>query len=278
MNRFIYSCGELPAENSRRGSVGRIWTCVSVAGIVFGLIALIIWIYLPFYEKQLQARSLKNLEKIAFAMHDYNDEHGRLPPRVVYNRAGKPLYGWRVLLLPYLGPQEKELYRQFHLREAWDSPHNCQLLARMPAVYASPAAASDTDTHYLTFDGKNCAFQGSVDQGPLRVFNLVPLQFRGRVYEAGTETVIPRSFLAGTSQTILVIEADDAVPWTKPADIVYARKQPLPRLGGLYSGGQLNVAMVDGSTRSLQRDEASDANMRKAIAPPNDVFPEHRNW
>jgi hypothetical protein len=171
-----------------------------------------------------------------------------------------------VLLLPYLGPQEKELYRQFHLDEPWDSPHNRQLLARMPAVYASPAAPSDTDTHYLTFDGKNCAFRGSVNKGPVRAFNLVPRLFRGRVFEVGTETAIPRSFHAGPGQTILVIEADEKLPWTKPVDIPYDPNQPLPRMGGLYSGRQFNLALADATSRSLSCD-GSEARLREAIAP-----------
>jgi hypothetical protein len=31
----------------------------------------------------------------------------------------------------------------------------------------------------------------------------------------------------------LVVEAEEAVPWTKPADLRYAADQPLPSLGGL---------------------------------------------
>jgi hypothetical protein len=70
-------------------------------------------------------------------MVNYHDAHGRLPPAVVYGKDGKPLYSWRVLLLPYL--DEQELYQQFQLDEPWDSPHNLQLLPRMPGFYAPPS-------------------------------------------------------------------------------------------------------------------------------------------
>src|SRR5262249_30640220 len=154
-------------------------------------------------EDRLEARARENLKTIARAMHDYTDEHdNRLPPRVVYNRDGKPLYSWRVLLLPYLGPEAKELYGHFHLDEPWDSPHNCKLLSHMPGVYASPADPSDTNTHYLTFDGELCAFNCSINKGELRPFNLVPRRFRGQVFEGGYSSRLPGTFYAGTSQTI----------------------------------------------------------------------------
>ena len=38
-----------------------------------------------------------------------------------------------MLLLPYL--EDGELYREFHLDEPWDSPHNRPLLDRMPGIY-----------------------------------------------------------------------------------------------------------------------------------------------
>ena len=49
---------------------------------------------------------------------------------------GKALLSWRVALLPFL--EENELYKQFHLDEAWDSDHNKKLLAKMPRVFAPP--------------------------------------------------------------------------------------------------------------------------------------------
>jgi hypothetical protein len=32
----------------------------------------------------------------------------------------------------------------------------------------------------------------------------------------------------------MVVEAAEAVPWTKPADLPYDPKQPLPKLGGMF--------------------------------------------
>src|SRR5262245_14860206 len=76
-----------------------------------------------------------NLKQVCIAMLAYHDEHGHLPPAVVRDRDGRPLYSWRVLILPYI--EEDKLYKEFHLDEPWDSPHNLTLLPRMPKVYAS---------------------------------------------------------------------------------------------------------------------------------------------
>jgi hypothetical protein len=69
-----------------------------------------------------------NLKQIALAMHKYQSTYRRLPTAAVCSPTGEPLYSWRVLLLPFL--EERELYEDFHLNEAWDSPHNTKLLPR----------------------------------------------------------------------------------------------------------------------------------------------------
>ena len=58
------------------------------------------------------------------------------PPAAIYSKDGKPLLSWRVAILPYLGLDN--LYKQFHLDEPWDSPHNIKLSAMPVAVYLSP--------------------------------------------------------------------------------------------------------------------------------------------
>ena len=45
---------------------------------------------------------------------------------------------------------------------------------------------------------------------------------------------LPEDFPDGTSNTILLVEASVGVLWTKPADIVYDPRGPLPLLGKVY--------------------------------------------
>jgi hypothetical protein len=63
----------------------------------------------------------------------YQRQHGTLPPAYTVGADGKPLHGWRVLLLPYLG--QTALYSKLRLDEPWDSPHNRRFHDASLAVY-----------------------------------------------------------------------------------------------------------------------------------------------
>ena len=64
-------------------------------------------------------------------------------------------------LLPYLG--QEELYKRFRRDEPWDSPHNKELLEKMPECYSVPAGANQapSTTFYQVFVGKGTAFEGT---------------------------------------------------------------------------------------------------------------------
>ena len=56
---------------------------------------------------------------------------------------------------------------------------------------------------------------------------------------------------------LMIVEAADAVPWTKPEDLPYDAGQPLPRLGGSFEDG-CYVAFGDGSVRFLSREHSPE--------------------
>jgi hypothetical protein len=176
--------------------------------------------------------SANNLRQIGLALHSYHDRYGRCPPAVVRGTDGKPLYSWRVLLLPFL--ENDQLYKEFNLQEPWDSPQNRPLLARMPKVFNDPGDRSNdpTTTFYQVLVGPQTAFENP--QGPILA-----------------------EITDGPSYTIMVVEAAEGVPWTKPVDVAYNPKGPLPRFGGHHPGG-FGVVLGDGSYRFLSNgtDEA----------------------
>src|SRR5262249_48970443 len=43
-------------------------------------------------------QSQNNLKQIALAMHNYHDVNGAFPPAAIYDKNGKPLLSWRVLI------------------------------------------------------------------------------------------------------------------------------------------------------------------------------------
>jgi len=206
-------------------------------------------------EVRVLKQSAHNLRQIGLAMHNYHDTHKSFPAAAIYDKNGKALLSWRVAILPYLedGPaplappdaprafRYEPLYKQFKLDEPWDSDHNKKLLAKMPDVFKSPAAKGKTNTTYY-----------QVLTGPDTVF-------------AGNKGMRITRIRDGTSNTILAVEAGEAVPWTKPADVTYDAKKPLPKLGGVGKLG-FHILLCDGSTR-LVRPGFDEQTFRDAITP-----------
>jgi hypothetical protein len=198
-----------------------------------------------------RARSAGNLKQIALAFHNHNDAYNGLPAHAIYSKAGKPLLSWRVALLPFL--EEAALYKEFRLEEPWDSAHNKKLLARMPRVYAPPVSGKPVKpnaTYYQVFTGPDTPFDPRAARGA------APVSLGAR---------IPASFPDGTSNTLLVVEAAEAVPWTKPADLPYDARKAVPKLGGLFPEG-FHAALVDGSVTFLGR-KIDEKALRALITP-----------
>lgn len=174
-------------------------------------------------------------------MHIYHNQHGRLPPAVVYGSDGRPLYSWRVLLLPFM--EEEALYQEFKLDEPWDSAQNIQLLHRMPRLFAAPPAKAGKAPPYHTFI--------HVFVGP------------GTAFEGVEGLRLAADFPDGIENTILMVEGGHPVPWTKPEDLAYAPDQPLPELATLFKAG-FRTVLADRSIRFVRK-ETSEATIRAAI-------------
>jgi hypothetical protein len=159
----------------------------------------------------------------------------------VYGPDGKPLYSWRVLILPYI--EQGALYKEFRLDEPWDSPHNIALLPRMPSSYTPPryktALVPPHHTICHVFVGKGTPFDGP----------------KGRTLRS--------DFPDGRSNTLLLVEAGEPVPWTKPEDIPFDPDGPLPPLRGLFRDG-FRACTADGARRFIRYD-TPEASLRAAI-------------
>jgi prepilin-type processing-associated H-X9-DG protein len=207
-------------------------TGMAITGIVLGglsstiivpsiLIALLLPAVQAAREAARRAQCTNNLKQIALAMHSYESTHGVLPPAAIYDKDGKPLLSWRVLILPELG--QKGLFDKFHLDEPWDSPNNKPLINLAPPTFHCPSDPGPTDS---------ATYQVIVD--PRTIFTGNPTGIR------------VAEIKDGTANTILVAEAADAVPWTKPEDLSLESSSPTLGLGSRHPGG-FNGSMADGS-------------------------------
>jgi hypothetical protein len=217
-------------------------------------------------QMRMRRRSMNNLRQIAIALHNVHDAHKRLPPPAILSKDGKPLLSWRVAILPYI--EEMPLYNDFRRDEAWDSPHNKQLLARMPKIYA-PISVKTKEPHSTFYRGFvpakgnkfTTAWQSIRNPGGAEGAN-GPFGAWGGRLSAG--------FPDGTSNTIFVIEAGEAVPWTKPDELVYDENKALPKLGGLFADGT-HAVMADGSIIFIPR-QYNEQNLRALITANDGIF------
>jgi hypothetical protein len=157
--------------------------------------------------------TFEQLKTLEIGLLNHHDDMKAFPPPAILSKDGKPLLSWRVKILPYI--DENQMYRDFHLDEPWDSPHNKQFIVRMPAVYRCVKSK--------VADSGRTVYQ--VPRGPSTVFS-------------GPEGIAIRKIIDGTSRTISIVEVDDerAVPWTKPDDWTFDPENPTAGLGGHYFG------------------------------------------
>jgi hypothetical protein len=178
-------------------------------------------------EAARRTESSNNLRQIGLGMLTFADTNNWLPAAAGCDKQGKPLLSWRVYILPFLDQQE--LYNSFHLDEPWDSEHNKALITRMPAVYRNPnlPAAAEGKTNYLAVVSDNGAI-------------------RPKQGTAMTEIT------DGTSGTIMIVEAnaDRAVIWTKPDDLVPDEKNPAAGLFAMRPGVVLAL-FADGHFQAI---------------------------
>jgi len=182
-----------------------------------------------------RVQSQNNLKQIGLAFHNYHDTMGTFPGGF-YDASGKKVgLSWRVAVLPYL--EQVELYKQFKLDEPWDSENNKKLIAKMPKQYAPPGVDTKGYTFYRSFSGMG---------------TILPPPIPGK---AGTpaQGVKLTSITDGTSNTFMCVEAGEAVIWTKPDELAYDEKKPVPKLGGIFETG-FNAAFCDGSVRFFKPD------------------------
>ncbi len=180
-------------------------------------------------EAARRAQCTNNLKQIALAMHNYHDANNNFPKPAITGKDGKPLLSWRVAILPYI--EQGELYKKFKLDEPWDSPNNKPLLQEMPTTYLCPSRSNPapSTTTYCVFTGKGALFEPGQAIGMAGVTD-------------------------GTSNTVMVAESEEGVPWTKPDDLTFDPQAAASLCGaGSSHPGGFNASFADGSVRFFKK-------------------------
>lgn len=247
------------ARSSGSSKVLRLIATACVALMLVGTGIVLLFQYGTAGIAQIQSNAQRgacrnNARQIAMAMNAYADDYGTYPTPTVTDAAGKPLYSWRVLLLPYLGHQK--LYERFNLNEAWDSQTNSQLMYERPRDYGSPAAGNAwSEPNYMVVTGPGTLFPKS---GPLR----------------------PDQILDRPEQTLLIVEVArpsnaanmGELSWTQPGDLDIGKMIPAINgkdgieIGGNHDGGA-TAATCDGRDHFLP--ETLTAGEVRALITPD---------
>lgn len=191
--------------------------------------------------------AMDNFKQAVFAMSRITETQRGIMPAAIVDGDGKPLLSWRVAMLPFL--EAHDLFREFHLDEPWDSPHNSKLIASMPAVFASPGSAPERGlTGMLVPVAPGTAL---ADADTRRDF--------GHSQTASLLGVSTSAFEDGISTTAIIVSLPGVdVPWTKPQDL---DSDPVAAFAEARRQGHaaVPVAFADGSVRSVPTDLAPES-------------------
>lgn len=195
-----------------------------------------------------------NAKKIGLAFHNIEGAFGRLPTDHGKNN-GKPLFSWRVSVLPYIDKDGDELFRKFNLDEPWDGENNKKLIPLMPKIYSDPRIKLEPGmTTYKTFTGKDAYLNFGKSK------SLIAIQ-------------------DGSSNTIMLVSAGKPIVWTKPEDIDFAMDKPLPDLTSDPSLLPLVSCFFDGGVCIIPTAMVkNEKNMKLLINPADGQIVDNPRW
>jgi hypothetical protein len=227
-------------KNSEGGGGGKVVLIVLGVGAVLLLLCVVAGylLILPAITKVREAAARasesNNLKQIGLGMHNHASANIRLP------RADDDL-SWRVHILPFI--EQDNLSRQFDMKQPWNQGRNQALGDTFIKTYQSPLDDPPTSqTHYRVFTGDGSAFDTNL--------------WKQRPF--------PMYITDGTSNTILVIDTAETVPWPAPKEVLLQKGGQFPDFGH-PKRSQILVLTCDAAVRPVDK-KALDAAKIRALA------------
>lgn len=210
----------------------------TLPGAVYPMIGMAIPALASAQTAALRTQSTNNVKQLMLALHNYHDAYRHLPAAVIVDERSGAKRSWRVELLPFL--EEAELYNQYRKDQPWDSQANLRVLRQMPQVFAVAGAKGTQETPYQAIVSENGGLTLTKDGRPPKFSD----------------------FLDGLSNTAILVETTQLVPWTKPVDL--AVTDATPSLGtSRKADAGIIIGMADGSVRFISN--AIDASVWQAL-------------
>lgn len=192
-----------------------------------------------------QQRARNDLRQIGLALHGYHDVNVVMPTADAWPVGGQLMppadvsqrLSWRANVLPFI--EQDNLYQRLKFEEPWNGPTNGSITASPVMQYADQDTPTSSQTRYRVFVGNGAMFDEP--QRIVRGANMRPR--RGVSMVAITD---------GLSNTIMVAQAAQTVPWGQYNELPFDPKGPLPQLGRTDRDYFL-VLMGDGSTKIINK-------------------------
>ncbi|SIN85793.1 prepilin-type N-terminal cleavage/methylation domain-containing protein [Singulisphaera sp. GP187] len=210
-----------------------------VVGILAFLIALLIPATRSARPAARRSQCANNLRQIALALQSYEQAYKALPPACTVDANGRPLHGWRTLILPYL--EQAPLYQTIDLSKPWNAPANVKALETYLPVFRCPEAVGPQNrTTYLAIAAPNGCF--------------LPRESR-RLAE----------ITDAHASTLMAIEAgaENAVFWMAPVDADESLVLSLGPTSQLHHSGGMHACFVDNHVAFLKAN--TPATVRRAL-------------
>jgi prepilin-type processing-associated H-X9-DG protein len=156
------------------------------------------WLLSPLYDhaspENYRASCIHNLKQIGQSLHFYHDANKHFPLANTCNKDGKPLYSWRVEILPI--DQYKYINDSLKKDESWNSTHNASVLSQFMWEYYCPGSGYVRNmTDYVAVIGPGTAWRAN-------------------------ESIKLSDLPDGGSHTVMVVEiVNSDINWAEPRDM-----------------------------------------------------------
>ena len=231
---------------------------VVIVVVLLVLVALLLPAAQTARESGRRVQCASNLKQLAIALLYYEKANGCFPPAYITDKNGKPMHSWRTLILPHM--DLSALYNLFKFSEPWDGPNNRKPGTVPVMVYVCPSdpavrQPAAARTSYVAVVGPNTAWAGDKPR---------------KLADFGKHA----------STTIMLVEVTNSgIDWAEPKDLsldsITADSGASTTLALTSNHGKqkdfftytsdscVNVAMADGSVRSLWLGNRSAEELRK---------------